>query len=427
MFHLLGDVFKVVGGLSPTRALDVHPAQLSRWLEELWGTGPGKITTLPAPLPAAEHFLGNPGGIVQALDIPGPGNLSIAGPSGIDPSDPAKFTGNPGPGLLVAQPIWHHLIYAYLLENTGVVEIFGEVIRRAAAGESLDLQGPTNQAVQWLRATEDLFFRDPAPYSITGVTSQLRPEARVVRRNAYWRMFGMDLAHPLGPRGAANGSGQEWKQHTGNGVNTTFREKWAELLRQVWLGYENRNNAVGSNATDNAYLQLLCHSLQDMMNMRRRAGFLAREEFASVALLSWFELTLSEDTPIVQALNAQATGKADRLALVARQVGMTPAPRSRELFELAELMSVLLRVIEAGVFSKPELAAMLYKPAVGSNLADTVNRIVDLWQSATGERVKDRPVGNVVTAGPAQPLRIPDSQPLSVPRLVPRTAAGGRS
>ena len=76
-------------------------------------------------------------------------------------------------------------------------------------------------------------------------------------------------------------------------MNTSFREKWSELLRQVWLGYENRNNAVGANATDDAYLQLLCESLQDMMNMRRRGGFLAREEFASVALLSWFELTLS--------------------------------------------------------------------------------------------------------------------------------------
>ena len=101
------------------------------------------------------------------------------------------------------------------------------------------------------------------------------------------------------------------------------------------------------------------------------------------------------------ALNAQATSAADRLALIARQVGMNPAPRSRELFELAELMSILLRVIEAGVFNNPALAATLYIP--GTALATDMNRIIDLWQSATGERVKDRPVGNVVTGrtGPA--------------------------
>jgi len=419
MFNLLADVFQAGGVVPRTAVLEVHPAQLSRWLDEVWGAGPANIP-LP-PVPGVPPYLGAPN-IIPALDSPPPGNVSLAGPSGISPANPAAFTNLAGPGL-VTPPVWHHLSYAYLLENTGVVEIFAEVVRRAAMGETLDIQG--NQAVQWLRGTEELFFRDPAAYSITGVTSQLRPEARVVRRNAYWRMFGMDLAHPIGPRGAANGSGQEWKQHTGNGVNTTFREKWAELLRQVWLGYENRNNAVGSNATDDAYLHLLCDSLRDMMNMRRRGGFLAREEFASVTLLSWFELTLSADTPIVVALNAQATSAADRLALIARQVGMNPAPRSRELFELAELVSILLRVVEAGAFGNPALAATLYIP--GTALATTMNRIVDLWQSATGERVKDRPVGNVVTAGPAQPLRIPASQPLTVPRLVPRTATGGRS
>ncbi len=413
MFNLLADIFSV-----RTAVLEVHPAQLSRWLDELWGAGPANIP-LP-PVPGVPPFLGTPN-IIPALDTPPPLGPSLSGNSGINPANPADFTGAPGP--LVTNPIWHHLAYAYLLENTGVVEIFAEVIRRAAMGETLDIQG--NQAVQWLRGTEELFFRDPAPYSITGVTSQLRPEARLVRRNAYWRMFGMDLAHPIGPRGSANGNAQEWKQHTGNGVNTTFREKWSELLRQIWLGYENRNNAVGANATDDAYLQLLCDSLRDMMNMRRRGGFLAREEFASVALLSWFELTLSADTPIVAALNAQATSAADRLALIARHVGMNPAPRSRELFELAELMSVLLRVIEAGAFANPALAATLYMP--GTALATTVNRIIDLWQSATGERVKDRPIGNVVPTGPAQPLRAPESQPLNVPRLVPRTAAGGRS
>src|SRR5262245_5553472 len=417
MFNLLANVFGA-GPLGRAAVLEVHPAQLSRWLDEVWGSG----AVVPSA-PGVQAYLGA-ANIIPALDSPPPGNASLAGPSGINPANTAAFTGLAGPGL-PAPPIWHHLIYAYLLENTGVVEIFAEVIRRAAMGETLDIQAQTNQAIQWLRVTEELFFRDPASHSITGVTSQLRPEARLVRRNAYWRMFGMDLAHPVGPRASANGNGQDWKQHTGAGVNTSFREKWAELLRQVWLGYENRNNAVGANATDDAYVLLLCDTLRDMLNMRRRGGFLAREEFASVALLSWFELTLSENTPIVVALNAVATSPADRLALIARQVGMSPAPRSRELFELAELMSALLRLFESGIINNPALAATLYIP--GTPLATNMNRIVDLWQSATGERVKDRPVGNVVTQGPAQPLRIPETQPLSVPRLVPRTATGGRS
>ena len=186
-----------------------------------------------------------------------------------------------------------------------------------------------------------------------------------MRRNAYWRMFGMDLSHPIAPRWTAIGNGQPWKQDAGNGVNTTFREKWAELLRQVWLGYENRNNGIGPNATDDAFLQLICDSLRDMLNMRRRGGFLAREEFASVAVMSWFELTLSADTPIVAALNCNAASPADRLIKIAQRVGMAPAPRARELFDLAASMSFVLRLIEANAFAGAGTAALFYTPVTG--------------------------------------------------------------
>jgi hypothetical protein len=298
------------------------------------------------------------------------------------------------------------------------VEIFTEVLRRAAHGETLEVD--SLEAVRWLRTTEDLFFRDAPLFASGIVTSQLRPEARTVRRNAYWRMFGMDLAHPLGV--AAAGGHNDWKQHTGSGVNTSFRTQWAELLRQIWLGIENRNNQVGANATDDAYLRLLVDSLRDMMNMRRRAGALAREEFASVALLSWLELTLQSNTPIVASLNAQASSPADRLTIIAHRVGMKPAPRSRELFELAELMSLMLRLIELGAFSSAANVELFYNPT--TSVYRTVNRIIDLWQSATNERVKERPVGNVVQ-GPAQPVRIPGPQPIPAPRLSAVTGTGG--
>jgi len=311
-------------------------------------------------------------------------------------------------------------VYAYLLENTGMVEIFAEVLRRAAHGETLDID--SIEAVRWLRTTEDLFFRESPLFASGTATSQLRPEARTVRRNAYWRMFGMDLAHPLSAN-PANGH-NDWKAHTGSGVNTAFRVQWSELLRQIWLGMENRNNQVGANATDDAYLMSLCDSLRDMMNMRRRAGALAREEFASVALMSWFELTLRSNTPIVSALNANATSEADRLTIIAHRVGMKPAPRSRELFELAELMSLILRLIESGAFSNAANIALFYNPT--TNVYRTMNRIINLWQSATNERVKDRPVGNVVY-GSAQPVRIPAPQPIPASRLVATTGTGGRS
>ena len=97
-----------------------------------------------------------------------------------------------------------------------------------------------------------------------------------------------------------------------------------------------------------------------MMAMRRRGGLLAREEFVHVTTMSWFHLTLETDIPIVADLKAQATSPADRLAKIAERVGMAPAPRSRELFELADLMSALLRAIELGLFDTGRGAEALF-------------------------------------------------------------------
>ena len=69
------------------------------------------------------------------------------------------------------------------------------MVRRLVIGETLGKLSVESH--QWLRTTEELFFRDPPLFSIAGIVSEARPQARVNRRNAYWRMFGFDLPHPL--------------------------------------------------------------------------------------------------------------------------------------------------------------------------------------------------------------------------------------
>jgi hypothetical protein len=372
--------------------------------------------------------------IVDILDLPRPGgnnnNTQEIAPAGIDfvnqaqnppvvvsVQNPDVFTNDAfriDRGITLAGLVWDHLVYAYLIESTGVYEVMAEVVRRLVVGETLNtLSAPS---IKWLRSTEELFFRDPPLFSISGAVSEVRPNDRVNQRNAYWRMFAMDLPHPLPSRWAGSGGTGEglWKSDIGGGVNTGFREKWTELLRQVWLGIENARNDSGPNATDREYVALLARALKDMMNMRRRGGQLAREEFIYVSAMSWFHLTLESDSPIVKDLRADATSEADRLAKIAQLVGMQPAARARELFELAELMSTLLRMIELGDFDTGEKAETLYIPLAGGvneQLLRDMNRIIDLWQSATGDRVKDRPIGSGPGTLSAQPLRIPTPGP----------------
>ena len=411
----------------------VHPLQLSRWLDEAWASA-STVPSFGHPTSARPPFISDVD-IIDILDLPKPavGNLQEIAPAGIDfiggrVQDPDVFTNqayrvvnNSGSDSITsAGLVWHHLIYAYLIESTGVYEVMAEVVRRLVVGETLNtLSAP---AIKWLRSTEELFFRDPPLFSISGAVSEVRPNDRVNQRNAYWRMFEMDLPHPLPSRWAGSGGTGEglWKSDIGGGVNSGFREKWTELLRQVWLGIENARNESGPNATDREYVALLARALKDMMNMRRRGGQLAREEFVYVSTMAWFHLTLESDSPIVKDLRADATSEADRLAKIAQLVGMQPAPRARELFELADLMSTLLRVIELGDFDTGEKAETLYIPLAGGvneQLLRDMNRTIDLWQSATGERVKDRPIGNSAGTLSAQPVRIPTPGPATAPAV----------
>lgn len=387
-----------------------NPRQLSRWLEEVFAVN-GVVKYFPNPQPPMSASTGQQA-VIDGLKMPAGLLSELPGAISRGTAIPPGYKVNPLLGTTTPLP-WDHLIYAFLLENTGIVEILGEVVRRYKVGETL--APPSVQTLVWARNTEELFFRDPPAFHILGVSSQLRPDARVNRRNAYWRMFGRDLSHP--PLGAPL-EGQPWKRDVGAGSNTRFFDIWEELLRQVWQGILNDRNQGGPNATDRSYIAYLCQSLSEMLTMRRRGGMLAQEEFAYVTMLSWFHMTVEYETPVVKDLKAEAGSNgnpADRLAAIGARVGITPPRESRELFELAGLLSPLMWFIENGAFNDESDAEMLYHSNLVPNpvVADAMIRIIDLWQSATGTRIKDP---TVVSVSPdakrqAQPLRLPEPTP----------------
>jgi hypothetical protein len=409
----------------------VHPLQLSRWLEVAWAAAPNVPILGPDPNQTSDaQQLGSP---TVILDFDLPELLLRELEPGVDLADPGTWTNTPQ-NRHTTPLLWDHLIYAYLIESTGVYEIIARILGRIVRGETLGRLQPAT--LQWARATEELLLRDPPLFSIGGIESRARPDIRIQRRNAHWRMFGLDLPHPLPASAAAGDAPAPWKLDIGNGANTAFVSRWNELLTQVWTGYENKNNESGANATDAQYVGMLCEAIDDMLGNRRQGGLLAREEFSHVAAMSWCHLTVEVDTPLVQDLQATATSPAERLAKLGERVGMAPAPRSRELFELAEPMSSLLWAIELGFFNQKGSPEALYLPNVPNGpptkLNLEVNRIIDLWQSATGTRIKAptataaaAPAGAPATRLPAQPLRVPSPGPAAGP--APVGAAAGRS
>lgn len=357
--------------------LCMHPYLLSRLLERAWleheltTTGPVQNLALP------QQLFWNLGSWAASL----PGGVDRAPTLGL-------------PAMALPTTPWDHLIYAYFIENTRAVDIFRRIVRELATGERLSI--PNNlQAMSWARTTEELFFRDATAFPIGNLISQVRPDFNATRRNAYYRMFGMDLNHGME-------DGRPYPYDKPEAANRDFVRLFEQLIVDVWAARVNRANVVGTNPTDPAAVARTVRLLEELLTMRKRNGTLQREEFVSVSMMSWFHLTLGGhlniDTPIVEALSCTATTPGERLIRLGQRVGIPAHPRTREFIELANNMSVLLRLIETGVLSNASTVPLLWNAA--SPLSPLLDEIITSWSLVTGRDVKASTLR--VSASPAQ-------------------------
>lgn len=276
--------------------------------------------------------------------------------------------------------LWDHLIYAYMVENTRIYEIFRRVLYEFLHGEKLGV--PTQAAQHWLRNTEEMFYRDPPPFSITTITSHIRSDMRGSRRNAYQRMFGMDLNH-------GTDDGQPYPYVKADAYNNEFVSTFEEFLREVWIAIVNVGNTSGANPKDQGKIENLVATLQNMLMSRRANGNLSREEFVFVSMMSWFHLTVSFDSPIIQALRAEATGPEQRLFKVAQRVGLPAHGLSKSFFDIADPISQVLIQIEAsGTGIVPALVATVPTGSSLNALQTAMNTIITHWSLITGRDMK---------------------------------------
>jgi hypothetical protein len=289
---------------------------------------------------------------------------------------------------------WDHAGYALVLESSRVVQIMRRVVREYRSGERLGTPSVATQ--RWLDATEALVFGAAFPFSAWLSTSGVRPDAESVRRNLYWRLFGM-------PLGFGTDEDREATFEKSETANLSFRDLFEELLFELWKAIENVRNSSGPNASDDDRIFRLSEQLAYILRSRRQLALLGREELAAVTALGWFEVTLSVNSPVVQDLRAEATSAADRLKVIGERVKMPAHPRSAAFFSMAAELSLLLRTLEAGFVSAPQFSWLLYLTqqqainagfiAVGgaAPLGNEVRRVITEWQAATGKNLKQMP------------------------------------
>jgi hypothetical protein len=194
-------------------------------------------------------------------------------------------------------------------------------------------------------------------------------------------MFGMELNH-----GTDDNSPYPYSK--ADAANNEFVTTLEELLREVWVGHINRENTSGTKPTDDPKIEELAHKLHDMLTSRRQNGNISREEFASVAMMSWFHLTVDSNLPIIEDLRANGVSPEQRLFKIAQMVGLPAHGLSRSYFEIAEPLSALLIGIESGALHAPGAARAFYDPTVPNSLAGIMNTIITHWSIITGHDIK---------------------------------------
>jgi len=302
--------------------------------------------------------------------------LDIFGPLAFQNRETFSIT---GPNGLTGQLRWDHLIYAYLIEATGVLDIFKKVIHEFVHGEKLGV--PTAEAHLWIRNAEQLFYNtNQLPLLFIGsLTSDIRPDIKATLYNACWRMFGMDSAY-------TTKESKPYNYVKAEAYNSTFVQTFEYFLWEVWQAIINRNNTSGADLTDDAALANRSDQLHDMCRARREGGNISRVEFWAVSMMAWFHLTLSFNSPIVIALRAEASSPQDRLKKIAVRVGMQPHKYAKNFFDMAEQCSRILILIESGAFNDETSVPALYQE--GSPLESDIRRIITHWSITTGQDIK---------------------------------------
>lgn len=364
----------------------------------------------PANLPAAQAQVLTADPLDLVLRMEQVWNVANVWAQAQPPAGPARstlfgfgaFANVPVP----AQPGWDHLMYAYAIENTRAAQILARVVRAFRGGEGLGI--PTVPTQRWLDTTEVILFNAANPFPAWLSTSAARPDAEAVRRNAYFRLFGMDLAH--GTDGTA-----PYPFDKAEASNRSFVKVFEELLFELWRAIENVRNLVAGNTTDDDRIYRLAEQIGFMLRSRRLNALLVREELAAATAMGWVELTVSSNTFVVRDLRAEASSPADRLRIIGERVRLLPHSRTNSFFAMAAELSLLLRALEAGWVTGNAQAWLLYQtaappgtpplPAGQRPLGAEVRRVITEWAAASGHDLKQRAVPISVASGAAMPAR----------------------
>lgn len=289
-----------------------------------------------------------------------------------------------------------HLMYAYMVENSKIYQVFEKIIAKYQLGEDLTIPYNSNDKLSrvWIENTHLLFFSN-APQAIWNENSNLGNNFEAMRRNAYFRLFGMDLNHGIGENGTASVQYQR-----ANHFNADFIMQLESFLKLCWQMMINFSNTSNINTTDLIALQEQANSLKNLLLSRRTTERslddytllnLSKVEFHSVIMAEWFNHAISYNSPIVREMGAEGVTASERLNRLAQRVGYTSHSKTANFLDLAPLLATLLRLLELDEVDNNYLTAIANPSTRPYAL---ITSILYNYQIATGKDLKNQVMVN---------------------------------
>ena len=282
----------------------------------------------------------------------------------------------------------YHLMYAFLLENTRMVQIFEKLLTIYLNDELLSIN-TSKDVVNWIYNTENLFFKEMPNSAYRNISSLVRIYPESSRRNAYKRLFGMDLSF-----GDFKNNEQPYPYYKATVTNNGFVALFEQFLKEVWQAYINASNTSGVNTTDYQSINDLVFRIQQTLMSRRSSGDqtidplkypfynLSREEFSSVIMVTWFFHIIEYSSPLILFLNCDATTPGERLLRLGDKVGIKAHRKSQYIFEMAPQLADILRKIEIGIL---DVKVAIQTPTIDLNY---LLSIINNWEITTGHVIK---------------------------------------
>jgi hypothetical protein len=323
----------------------------------------------------------------------------------------------------------YHLIFSYLVENTRIAQIFERMLSMYVHDEKLT-KANDEKAFRWIFNTETLFYSNSRSANRRSLNSQLRPVSEAIRRNAYQRMFGMDLAF-----GDQNNNTYPYTK--ADFANSSFITLFESFLVEFWRGFTNANNTSGQNTTDTEHLEDLARRLQELMMSRRTTDLdfinyknfnLSAEEYSSYVFMYWLFYIVSFDSPVVSYLNCNANTPGERLINIGRKVGLPAHTKSIAILDIAQPMNLILRSMELGLFNNSNFLQRVMRslstinpiPNPTPQEIDILNNlllIINNWEKATGHRIKN-PEANITGTVRVQQNGLPQNGVAAKPKVI---------